>query len=79
LLNPSESHIWRITKLGYENFSRGVFDSGAAIVFRKRTDGSKNRPAQNADPADLQWPITDPANAGVRDEIQLGIFRGPRR
>jgi hypothetical protein len=27
---------------------------------------------QNA--ADLQWPATDPANAGVRDEFRLGIF-----
>jgi hypothetical protein len=27
---------------------------------------------QNA--ADLQWPATDPANAGVRGEFLLGIF-----
>ncbi len=27
---------------------------------------------QNA--ADLQWPASDPANAGVRDEFRLGIF-----
>ena len=27
---------------------------------------------QNA--ADLEWPATDPANAGVRDELLLGIF-----
>jgi hypothetical protein len=27
---------------------------------------------QNA--ADLQWPATDPANLGVRDEFRLGIF-----
>jgi hypothetical protein len=27
---------------------------------------------QNA--ADLQWPASDPANAGVRDEFELGIF-----
>jgi hypothetical protein len=27
---------------------------------------------QNA--ADMEWPATDPANAGVRDEFQLGIF-----
>jgi hypothetical protein len=27
---------------------------------------------QNA--ADLEWPATDPANAGVRDEFLLGIF-----
>jgi hypothetical protein len=24
--------------------------------------------------ADLEWPATDPANAGVRDEFLLGIF-----
>jgi hypothetical protein len=27
---------------------------------------------QNA--ADLQWPATNPANAGVRDEFLLGIY-----
>jgi hypothetical protein len=27
---------------------------------------------QNA--ADLQWPATDPANAGVRDEFRLNTF-----
>jgi hypothetical protein len=24
--------------------------------------------------ADLEWPATDPANSGVRDEFLLGIF-----
>jgi hypothetical protein len=30
--------------------------------------------AKNADPADLQWPATDPGNAGLRDQFRLNTF-----
>ena len=33
---------------------------------------NENAPLQNA--ADLEWPASDPANAGVRGEFLLGIF-----
>jgi hypothetical protein len=73
----TESHRAKVTRP-----SRRILLSQSGQSDTKKATTQKNTDAatlyeniltiQNA--ADLEWPATDPANAGVRDEFQLGIF-----
>jgi hypothetical protein len=64
--SPGTVNVTQQTAKGGAKVSTGQKDADAADLYERLLT------IQNA--ADLQWPATDPANAGIRDQFRLNTF-----